>query len=579
MSYYTSVLKDSPIGFWKLDEPAGSTAFDSSGCGNNGSYVGGLSQIEVPLVPNGIYATKVTDAKTLSFPVIKDFSGQTGKGGFGIIHTEDNDFSLELWFDPKDNINETQIFADNDGTGIYWENGNIVFRVESETLDYVVPSRSKSFYVVATYSPGIMKLYVDGILVVSKKINKIQFANEELNIVSGPAENGKYFLIDAPAIYRYCLSDTQIKSHYSSTIVNSPVQVVTGSFGELFKATIQHQDSPDKFIYPVQKEWSYFANDDLVYRESSNSLYLNPSSSYGEFVEEIFLISWKEYVSSKIEWFGGEGISVYFSITGEEGSWVECTNGSSIPGIDIGQDFPDTSVLFFKVTFISSNTERYLPELYYLGIFLYEAKKLYSHNGESFISADSYDIDISNREYPILSRNFDNGIRSKGGGFYIETENDIYNIEMIITPTALGAGYLFYNVNESQESYVSWDSVGAISKSNISSIYLNGHNISSAPDVSEYINIGEPNYILITTTLPVSGQIWVNAKSENLVRSGQLPDNLYNIIAIYGDSEINQAEHYLIYTGQHVEAVQDSGMSVTEKSVDVYADDWVSINN
>ena len=46
MSYYLSVIKDHPSGFWKLDESSGFTAYDSSGCGNNGTYLG------TPLIQN-----------------------------------------------------------------------------------------------------------------------------------------------------------------------------------------------------------------------------------------------------------------------------------------------------------------------------------------------------------------------------------------------------------------------------------------------------------------------------------------------------------------------------------------------
>lgn len=123
---------------------------------------------------------------------------------------------------------------------------------------------------------------------------------------------------------------------------------MSGSFGELFKSTIQHQYSPDKFMYPVQKDWEYFLNDNLIYRESSNSIYLNPSSLSAEFVEEVFLVSWKDYVSSKIEWFGGSGISVYVSTVSESGPWTQCQNGSGIPGLTLGETFPDTSILFLK---------------------------------------------------------------------------------------------------------------------------------------------------------------------------------------------------------------------------------------
>ena len=153
MSYYISILKDSPIGFWKLDEVSGTSARDSSGCGNNGSYVGGVQPIKIPLVPNGAYSTKITNTNTLSFPITKDFSGQTGIGGFGIIKTEDNDFSIELWFHPKNITALTPLFADLDQIGLYWDNGNIVFKLQSERIDYVVPYSNKSFHVVATYSP------------------------------------------------------------------------------------------------------------------------------------------------------------------------------------------------------------------------------------------------------------------------------------------------------------------------------------------------------------------------------------------------------------------------------------------
>jgi hypothetical protein len=430
-----------------------------------------------------------------------------------------------------------------------------------------------------------MKLYVDGSLVAYKKISKIIFTNQTLEIKSGPAASGKYFLVDAPAAYRYALTDTQIKSHYESTVINSSVQVVTGSFGELFKSTIQHQSSPDKFMYPVQKDWSYFLNDNLIYRESSNSVYLNPSFSSGEFVEEIFLISWKEYISSKIEWFGGSGISVYVSSVSETGPWTQCENGAGIPGMTLGETFPDTSVLFFKVVFTSTDTSIYLPELYYLGIFLYEDKKLYSHNGESFISVsapsvgNSWDIDISNREYSLLSRSYDNGIRSKGAGFYIETENSIKSIEMVVTPVSLSSGYLFYNKTNSLESSLSWNSSGVISKANIAGVYLNGQDISSATNISSYINTDEPNYILVKMSAPISGQIWINTKSENSVRSGTLPNNVYNTISIYNNSDINHLDHYLLYIGQNINYIYDSGFTVTEKAVDVYSEDWVSINN
>jgi hypothetical protein len=61
MSYYLSVIKDSPSGFWKLDESTGSVAYDSSGCGNDGQYFGSILNTTMPIVCGGQTATKITN--------------------------------------------------------------------------------------------------------------------------------------------------------------------------------------------------------------------------------------------------------------------------------------------------------------------------------------------------------------------------------------------------------------------------------------------------------------------------------------------------------------------------------------
>ena len=41
--YDTEILADSPVGYWKLNETSGTTAYDSSGNGNNGTLHGGIT--------------------------------------------------------------------------------------------------------------------------------------------------------------------------------------------------------------------------------------------------------------------------------------------------------------------------------------------------------------------------------------------------------------------------------------------------------------------------------------------------------------------------------------------------------
>lgn len=581
--YYSTILKDSPIGFWKLDESSGTIAYDSSGCGNNGSYANGINKVSIPLVPGGAHTNKITNTQTVSLPVTKDFSGQTGVGGFGITKTEDNSFSLEIWFHPKNITDLTPILADENGIGIYWDKGNIVFKLESERVDYRVPYTNKSFHVVATYEPNFLKLYVDSNLVAYKYIDSFEFTNESLVVKIGPALSGEYFLIDAPAIYRYALNLNQVKTHYRHIYLNKSEQVVSSNFGQLFKSTLQHQLQPDDFVYPASIPFDIFVNDDIAYNQSQNSLYLTSSS--GEFITSINLLHWKNYISSKIEWFGGEGISVYVSQDPDTEPWVECTNGSTIPGISLGESFTNTGLLYFKVQFESDDISIYIPQLYYLGIYLYENKKLYSHNGRSFISVSEpsvsclWDVDFSNREYDLISRNYDNGIRAHDAGFYIQTLDNNRCVEMIITPQSLGSGYLFYNKTDGVEYSVSWASNGAITKSNISGLFINGQDISSATNISSYLNIDEPNYILIKTSNNITGQIWLNTKSENDVRSGSLPRNIYNLIAIYSNLSINHLTNYNFYIGNEIVLAEDSGIDITELEVKTYDFDWQVINN
>jgi hypothetical protein len=584
--YYSAILKDSPVGFWKLDEPSGAIAYDYSGCGNDGQYIGGINKVDLPLVPGGLHSNKITENQTIDFNITKDFSGQLGVGGFGIQKTEDNDFSFEVWFHPKNITGLTPILADNSGIGIYWDNGNIVFKLESERIDYAVPYRNKSFHVVATYEINVIRLYVDSQLVVSKFIDPIIFSNEELSIKSGPSATGEYFLIDSPAIYRYSLNINKVISHYQHVDTNTSVQVVKSNFGQLFKSTLQHQYQPDQFAWPSYIPFNLFENDNIIHRKTTNSLYLSGTTN-AYFLTSIGPSSSKNYISSKIEWFGGEGISVYSSLNydGENTIWEECTNGSYIPGICLGQTFLNEKEIYFKVEFNSDDINLYVPELYYIGVYLYEDKKLYSHNGRSFISVSEtesvpcWDVDFSNREYQLISRNYDNGIRSLGAGFYLETVDENQSIELIFTPKSLGSGYLIYNNTDSLEYSVSWMSNGALTKSNISGLYINGQDVSLATNISSYLNIDEPNYILIKTNNPITGQIWFNTKSENSVRTGTLDNNLYSLIAIYESENIEHLTNYNIYIGNESISNSPSVMTLNDIGPSTYDFDWVVLDN
>jgi hypothetical protein len=585
MSYYLSVIKDHPSGFWKLDESSGFTAYDSSGCGNNGTYFGTPLIQKFPLVEGGSNSTKITNNNYLEFNIVNDFSGITGIGGFGTTKTSDNDFSLEIWFHPKNVTEETPIFADTNGVGLYWDKGNLVFKLEDEILHYSVPNYNRSMHIVAVYNLKSMTLYINGNAVASKSVSRINFTNESLSFYSGPASLNEYFLIDAPAIYRYSLTSEKALNHFNSFMSNTESNIVLPDSGEIFKASERYQNINTTVAFPAQLDWEYHIDDDILYSESTNSLYLSPSSSSGEFIKVISLPNWQNYVSSKIEWLSSKGVSIDISTDGESGPWHECENGKALPGFSQGLNFLDKKVLCFKVMFNSEDSTIYIPELYYIKIHFYDEKKLLAHGGGSVISTSqpnsgsSWEISISNENSNILLRDSDNGITTKDSVFYIDTAKDIKSLEMILSPKSLSSGYLFYNKTGSTESYISWAADGTISKNNITGLFINGQDLSSVSNISSYLYLEDPNYILIKTTSSMTGQIWLNGKQDGGNRDGVLDDNMYQNIAIYESDLIDHQLHYELYTGVNKITVEDSVINITEEAVKTYSRDRVLLNN
>jgi hypothetical protein len=580
MSYYLAAIKDSPTGLWKLDESSGLVAYDISGCGNNGAYVGQIVKSGMPIVPGGSHSNKIDSSNYIQFPISKDFSGTVGTGGFATPSTYDNDFTLEVWIHPKTLTTITPILADSDGVGLYWDNGNAVFKLEGQRIDYSVPNSNKVIHIVGVYSVSSMSLYVDGHLVAYKEVS-IPFTNTSVTLGSGPAPSGQNFLVDCPAVYRYALSPNSILSHYNNLLLHNDEQVAVPDLGELFVGSEKYQKIKTKYVYPIQIGWEelIYDNAELGYSKNNNSVYLNSGFTSGQIVEDLVLNISKEYVSSKIDWVSSKGVSVYVSEISETGPWTPCSNGSSIPGFNQSAAFSSTKVLYFKIVFESSNSDVYIPELYSLKIYFYSEKKMFSHNGGSILSISQPtsgfigEMDISNNSYPIRTRNYQNGIRPRSSAFSIDTNNECRNIEMIFTPKSLSSGHLVFNKTGSIETSFSWAAGGVITKSNISNIYINGQDISSATNISSYLYIDEPNYILIKSSSIITGPIWFNGKQLLGVRSGVLDDNQYQNIALYSDPLVSHQEHYDLYIGKSASVAEGSSISLTEESVSTYSRD------
>jgi hypothetical protein len=426
-----------------------------------------------------------------------------------------------------------------------------------------------------------MSLYVDGILVASKDIS-IRFTNPSVTFLSGPTSVGEYFLIDSPAIYRYALPQEAIYSHYNNLFLNNEEQIVIPDLGQLFVVSEKAYSPETQYFYPDRERWEslIYDNNSLSYSENNNSVYLS-SGTYGEIIKGLGLSIIKPYVSSRIDWVASSGVSVYVSDVSESGPWSICTNGSSIPGFIQGSSFSSNKFLYFKIAFSSSNLNLYIPELYSLNISFYTEKKIYALNGGNTISVSqptngsSWDIDLSSHSYPIRSRNYHNGLRTKSSAFFVNLTQPAKSLEMIFTPKTLSPGHFVFNKTGLVETSISWSADGTINKSNISSIYINGQDASSSANILPHLYIDEPNHIFIIASSLMSGELWINGKQLLGIRSGVLDDNLYQNIALYSTDTISPLEHYELYIGKPSALGQDSSIRMTENPISTYSRDRI----
>jgi hypothetical protein len=584
MSYQLKVMKDYPIGFWSLDESSGTTALDKSGCGNNGTYAGSPISDILPLISGGVSGTKITNTSYITLPITKNYYGISTTAGMATKYSSDNDFTIECWIYPSiASSSETPIMSDDlNDIGIYWENGDVVFKVSATDLvRYPVTYSKRAMHVVGVYSVYSISLYVDGRLTANKSLSEgFKFTNTALSLAIGPTTTaGDSFVIDGPAIYRYSLSNASIQRHYGDGNFSAPaIQVVAPDEGILFSCTDASIKAQFQYSYPVNKNWSEFLDANTYYNESANyiSFYKTDSIQSKTFIlQDSFLIpSQTPFITSKVEWRNDLGITVQSSLDGT--NWQNCLNGQPLPQYT-KDSFSAVGVIHIKITMSTTDASKYLPRLAYFAVSLYTNKDVYADNyGDTISSSTEYYLGSLN--YPLLSRHHDNGIRTKAGsGFNLTTTGSVKSLEMFLTPSDLTANTLIDTVSTGSyaASRYSWTSGGTITKTNILKIYVNGVDKTSQTNISNVFSANQLHHIVLVLTQPASGIL----KFNYLVSGG--PSCLYNNIAIYAKelTAALAATHYDLYVGRPSASVEDPSITMTEKGIESYNNDWIVLQN
>lgn len=589
MSYFRTVLADSPISYYTLDEVesgtfdyysqiistyptyqalrdafesydeiSGQVVFDYSGNLNHGSVSGISGSKIMPLVAGGIYGTLISDETTIIYNV----------PGLANKYYSDNSFSLEIWVKlPNTSSSKVTILADSSkDIGLFYQNGDIVFNAYSNELRYKY-SNNKAIHIVCTYTKNSISLYINGNKVSSLAIDNFIFTNTDTDWATGPSLPNNYFVVDSVSFYRYVLSGLKIAKHYIEGIKELDYsQIVYPDGGSLFSLNHSKIRSAARYYYPGTKLWSEVINENAVM--STDQSYITfaktntPQTKTFSFTETIIVPSSLDIVTSQISW-EDDVDNILVEVSRDNSDWQTCKNNSPIPFFN-KNDGVTSGLLYLKITMSSSDTSKDIPVLRSLSLDLFSNNDFYSDNSSDRIYSTS-DYALSRYNHPIISYNDYNGLRMySGGGFKLDSSTPTRSIELIFTPSVSGS---LQNVLFSSNSKIfEWSSAGVINKSGISGIYVNGVDHSSAINVSSFLTRGMPHHIILVLSTSATSNIRFNYNQNGSVSGG---NNLYSNIAIYPDplSSAQATNHYQLYTHQYVLEVSDTSFSISESDL------------
>ena len=540
-------LKDSGLTYAGL---SGLPVYDYSGNINDGYAIDASSKELMPLISGGVRGTQVLPATSIHYL----------PKGIATKYYKDNSFTIEAWCLLPETQSNITIVGDTDiNMGLFYENGNIIFRVGDTEIEYTASS-SEALYIAASFQSKSISLYINGSLVDSAFMDQYQFSNESIDFKTGPADGN--FVIDSVAFYKFNLPDSQISRHYFEGIkeINSS-QIVNVDNGYMFSMNTQPIKPKFKFSYPESRSWSYVVGDGVSISSDNSYIYFpktteSESASFS-FTDSFIVPNYLNISTSQIYWSNDvDGIMVEASIDGL--TWRECKNGNPLPYYNKNEN-QIADLLYIRVTLSSDDTSKYQPILKNLEILFYSSKDFYSDNSGYYLSSN-FDYSLPKVNSRILSYNKNNGLKMYDGhGFSLNNVPAIKAVELIFTP-ASGQNVL---VSGSSKIY-EWAANGSISKTAISSIYVNGINRTSETNVFDFMSIGFPHHVVINFTSAATNIKFNQNQTDSKCGLG----SIYNNLAIYEDNlKTSQiAQHYLLYTGNITNLIDDTVMTISEAS-------------
>jgi hypothetical protein len=221
--YDQQVLADGPTAYWRLGEPNGTVnATDSSSQNNTGPYSG--------------VSLGATGALTTGGNTAGDFGASSRLIGQTVVSQPQN-FSVEAWYRTTSGGGGKIVGFGNSPNGtssqydrhVYLQNdGAVAFGIYDGSTRVISSAAGTNdgqwHHVVGTFSPGSMKLYLDGTLQGAQTVTNAEpytgywrIGADNLNAwPNQPSDAGIDGTVDEVAVYPTALTDDQVATHFSA---------------------------------------------------------------------------------------------------------------------------------------------------------------------------------------------------------------------------------------------------------------------------------------------------------------------------------------------------------------------------
>ena len=288
-SLYQTVYSndESLIGYWPFSEGTGTTTYDRSMKGYDGTFTG------APVWTNGKYGNAIL------FDGIDD--------GIDIAETNFNttyNYTMEAWIKPIGaHLHYTGTIISSGNWNIaHWAlgvgqtNNYLEFRNPDGTTTYGGIQKTYNFalnqwnHVVVTRNIGTVKFYVNGNLIGTSSVGSTYPLNTTYSntMIGRETYAGGYFAfngsIDEVKVYKTALSDDEIRAHYirgktSGIIVSDEFKVLNSTYSELMRISTLGNVGIGTTTVPEKLTVNGNISGTVFYDANNKAYYVDPAST------------------------------------------------------------------------------------------------------------------------------------------------------------------------------------------------------------------------------------------------------------------------------------------------------------